>query len=46
MIGDGVVWWEVGGGIFQPIWGVPIRRKPVEGGWMQTIEIVFLIFIV
>ena len=42
MIGGEVVWWEVGCGIFQPMRGFPIRRKSVEGGWMQTIEIVFL----
>ena len=36
----------VGGGIFQPMTGVPIRRKPAESGWMQTIESVLLTFTV
>ena len=36
----------VGGGIFQPMRGVPNRRKPTESGWMQTIEIVHLTFTV
>ena len=36
----------VGGGTFQPMRGVPIRRKPAKSGWMQTIEIVLLTFTV
>ena len=36
----------VGGCIFQPMRDVPIKTKPVEGGWMQIIEIVFSTFTV
>ena len=36
----------VGGGIFEPMRGVPIRRKPAESGWIQTIEILLLAFTV
>ena len=31
----------VGGGIFQSMRGVYIRRKPIDDGWLQTMEIVF-----
>ena len=34
----------VGDGIFQPMRGVPIRRKTAESSWMQTIEIVLSTF--